>query len=408
MFVCILPSVISVLLTIWLVRLIFKHESDPIFEIYRKPGKLYCFKYMLMLALLFLRKAKSKKNHDLQSESEIHKAIEKPQPLSKSIHAIDAVYFNGSNSKMSWLVCGTARRPNKLVNGFLYLKIQEFSDKLLVSPRLPDTCMRQTDFEVGSYSVEGLKITPLKPMQQWRVEYDGAMRFENDYSHNMEVKLQATWTTALPYFNFASDMDPRPTARAMAKEKWSRDHFRNLKKYHQTHYEHFGTLNGIVLINGIEFPLSLDCMRDHSFGEQRNWKNFHRYVMHFVHLENGDCITVGVICMPVTFSSLEVGFVSISHEKCNYAVTNVEFDLYQFGENGKPPVDYAFNFYTGNKRYSVKVIAVACPEFYIGEESECRIVEQHCRFEVNGLTGWGAAEWQYRHLDGLPVPMENK
>lgn len=46
-------------------------------------------------------------------------------------------------------------------------------------------------------------------------------------------------------------------------------------------------------------------------------------------------------------SSLEVGFVSISHEKCNYAVTNVEFDLYQFGENGKPPVDYAFNFYTG-------------------------------------------------------------
>lgn len=144
--------------------------------------------------------------------------------------AIDAVYFNGSNSKMSWLVCGTARRPNKLVNGFLYLKVQEFSDKLLVSPRLPDTCMKQTDFEVGSYSVEGLKITPSKPMQQWRVEYDGAMRFENDYSHNMEVKLQATWTTALPYFNFASDMDPRPTARAMAKEKWSRDHFRNLKK----------------------------------------------------------------------------------------------------------------------------------------------------------------------------------
>ncbi|EAT39972.1 AAEL008264-PA, partial [Aedes aegypti] len=322
--------------------------------------------------------------------------------------AVDAVYFNGANSETTWLVCGTARRRNNLVNGFLYLKIADFSERLLVSPRLPDTCMWQSDEELGRYEAEGLKLTPVVPMKKWKIEYQGAMRFENDLSQEMKVKLEAFWTTDLPYYNFATDMDPRPVARAMAKELWSREHFQNLKKYvstvmyHQTHYEHFGTLEGKVQIDDKTFPLSVDCMRDHSFGDQRNWKNFHRYVMHFVHLENGDRITVGLICMPITFSWLEVGFVTKSKKAQNIPITFVDFDLFQHGEQGNPPTDYALQFRTDENIYTMKVRVVANPEFYIGQESECRIVEQLCHFEVNGLKGWGAAEWQYRHYGGLP------
>lgn len=133
--------------------------------------------------------------------------------------------------KSSWIVCGTARRKNNLVNGFLYLKVSEFSDQLLVSPRLPDTCMRQLDSELERYEVEGLKLIPIIPMKKWKIEYQGIMRFENDHSRNMNVKLEAFWKTDLPYYNFASDMDPKPVARAMAKEVWSRNHFKNLKKF---------------------------------------------------------------------------------------------------------------------------------------------------------------------------------
>lgn len=42
----------------------------------------------------------------------------------------------------------------------------------------------------------------------------------------------------------------------------------------------------------------------------------------------------------------------------------------------------------------------------MGEESECRLVEKWCDFKVNGIYGWGAAEWQFRHHDGLPVSQQ--
>lgn len=52
--------------------------------------------------------------------------------------------------------------------------------------------------------------------------------------------------------------------------------------------------------------------------------------------------------------------------------------------------------------YKVQVNARHQPELYIGLDAECRIIEQFCDFTVNGIRGWGAAEWQYRHVDGLP------
>ncbi|XP_055551031.1 uncharacterized protein LOC129733288 isoform X2 [Wyeomyia smithii] len=314
--------------------------------------------------------------------------------------AVDAVYFNGTDRNLSWIVCGTARRKNNLVNGFLYLKIADFSDKLLVSPRLPDTCMQQTEAELGKYQAEGLDLHPIVPMQSWKIAYNGKMRFENDHSQHFDIQLEMEWTTSFSCFNFASDMDANSIARATAKELWSRQHFKNLKKYHQTHYEHYGILKGNVHIDGAKYELNLDCIRDHSYGEQRNWKLFHRYVMHFIHLENGDRITVGIICMPCTFSSLEVGFLSLSKNKVNLSISNVNMNLYRYGEQGTPPVDYAFQFYAGNKKYITKVKAAIGPEFYIGTESECRIVEQLCDFEVNGVKGWGATEWQYRNYNG--------
>lgn len=46
-------------------------------------------------------------------------------------------------------------------------------------------------------------------------------------------------------------------------------------------------------------------MRDHTVADLRDWKNFHRYAIHFLTLENGDRITVGAICTPVLFSRFD-------------------------------------------------------------------------------------------------------
>lgn len=32
----------------------------------------------------------------------------------------------------------------------------------------------------------------------------------------------------------------------------------------------------------------------------------------------------------------------------------------------------------------------------MGEESECGLVETWCDYKVNGVKGWGAAEWEYK------------
>lgn len=55
-------------------------------------------------------------------------------------------------------------------------------------------------------------------------------------------------------------------------------------------------------------------------------------------------------------------------------------------------------FVQGGIQYTVQVDVIDSPTFYIGNERECRVVERLAKFVVNGVEGWGAAEWQYRNI----------
>lgn len=41
-------------------------------------------------------------------------------------------------------------------------------------------------------------------------------------------------------------------------------------------------------------------------------------------------------------------------------------------------------------------------DFLMGESGEARIVELYSDFNVNGVSGWGVAEWEYRNVNGKP------
>lgn len=99
-------------------------------------------------------------------------------------------------------------------------------------------------------------------------------------------------------------------------------------------------------------------------------------------------------------SSLLVGFITTDGK--NYPITESDFQLYQHGEAGEPPKNYSFTFKAGSKEYLVQVKENASSKFCIGLEAEARFVEMLCEFDVNGIKGWGAAEWHYRNLTGLP------
>lgn len=54
-------------------------------------------------------------------------------------------------------------------------------------------------------------------------------RLFEDPERELNVVMSAEWKSSLPVFDFDTDMDPAPVARAFAKEIWSKEYFETLK-----------------------------------------------------------------------------------------------------------------------------------------------------------------------------------
>lgn len=114
-----------------------------------------------------------------------------------------------------------------------FLKLTEFSEKLLVLPVFPDSCLYQTENEenaMDSYAVAGIKLTPITPMKKWQIEYRGKMHLESDLAKIYDLQIDATWTASLPPFNYSTDISAIAMSEAMALEPWSRKYFDDLKR----------------------------------------------------------------------------------------------------------------------------------------------------------------------------------
>lgn len=147
---------------------------------------------------------------------------------------VDAVYFNTSSVDKQIVVFSAARRKNGLFNAMGFLRVPEFSEKLLALPVFPDSTLHQNESEqkcMDSYSVAGIKLTSVTPMKEYRLEYVGKMKHLDGTSNkSVDVELNATWRTTLPAFNFSTDISKVAMSDAMARETWSRTYFDNLKR----------------------------------------------------------------------------------------------------------------------------------------------------------------------------------
>ncbi|CAG0902649.1 unnamed protein product [Darwinula stevensoni] len=346
------------------------------------------------------------------------------RPLSNHPKAIDAVYFSGASEEGCYLVGAAARRPQGVVDGYLHIRIPGVG--LLRSPKLPDTTLK-IDTDAGDdedqFGAEGLLFTPLEPMRRWGIRYHGPMKLDEK---TVQVDLQGEWISDLAYFDFDTDLSPGTLARSLAKEPWSREYFQRLRDTHQNHYEQMGRIEGSVRIHDTEYSLRLDSMRDHTHGmsschvvdlgrvvgnsrarrsaaaEKRDWSHMHRYGFHTFFLEDGTKGNVGVASLPLTCSLLEVGYVYARGGEL-VPVDSVDLPLWQHGEGGMPPKDYAFSFCAGGKQYWMEVKVLESPELLIAADWEARVVLRMVAFTCNRLKGWGVAEWQYCNPDGRRV-----
>ncbi|XP_045529038.1 uncharacterized protein LOC123717198 [Pieris brassicae] len=384
-------------------RFINTKNKPAIFGIYQQKNKTYWLKFIFMYVVLKLRQLKvylTRLPTELSSESEIHVQdhdvnIEKCYDLGDYPKSVDGVYFNGMSVTGEALICGLARRPQRACDAFLYLKLD--GEDVLLTPSLPDTHLKKSSEDDEGYDIQGLTITNFVPMRTWKLKYNGEMKRRGD-ENKIKVEANLTWSASSNPFNFDIQMSAWSMANDMAREYWSADYFKLLKKYHQTHYEQVGYMAGTVIVNDKKHEIHMPCVRDHSFGVLREWRNFHRYVYHFIFLDNGDFIAAGSVSQPSILSHLTIGYY---YSKANHSVTAIDssdFQLYQHAENQIIPKDYGFSFEAGGVSYVVKIQDKDEVSFYIGKDREAKFYEKWCDIEVNGLTGRACVEWHYNNV----------
>ncbi|OWF52519.1 hypothetical protein KP79_PYT06824 [Mizuhopecten yessoensis] len=340
--------VIGAILVILVVGWFSKADPPAKCGIYTQPNKWYPLKYYIFLLMLKLRQRKNAKMNTATGENagygvrsrsnvtDMEKAQTLPQDQPK---AVDAVYFNGGNKDGQYMVAATARRQNNVVQTVLYLRLPGVG--LLEIPSKPDTKLQGTDPE--AFAAGGLTLEPVDPMKTWKISYKGKLR-NHETLKELEVTFDLTWTAFTPYFDFDTDLHPNVMAESISKEKWSRKYFDVLQSVHQTHYEQFGEITGIVNIAGVgDKTIKVQGVRDHSYGNVRDWRYFHRYAITYATLVDKTAICIGCISMPITMTSLTIGYV-IHPDGTKEPVSSSEFQLADHGEDGHPPKELSFKF----------------------------------------------------------------
>jgi len=398
------------ILIIFILYVALVPDPPAILGRYSQPGKWYHLKYWTMYALLMLRRLQNARQQEVSGKDagwgkrsrNTPEDMDKAQVLPKEHpKAVDAVYFNGASSNGTYFVAATARRHENLVQTILYIRLPGVG--LLEMPSLPDTSLYTT--KELSFSAAGLEIAPVNAMKTWTIKYDGKMRLRktpDGEGEEVHVRFEVDWNAITQFFDFDTDMNPAVIADAMATEPWSREFFKQLEVAHQTHYEQFGEITGTIKISGHgDHEITVRGVRDHSYGNIRDWSDLHRYAIQYLHLEDGTSIAIGKICMPRTLSRLPIGYV-ISPSGAMSVMTSTDLELHKLGEDGQPPKECEFSFHAGGERFHVKCYVLDAPIFYMGLNWEARIHERMCVFDVNGIKGWGISEWDYRNETGKP------
>lgn len=389
--------------------------SPPKIGVYSQPNKWYYLKYWTFFLLLKVRQWQNSRSakgergdagfgkRSRNSVEDMDKIQELPKEHPK---AVDAVYFNGASKDGCYFVGATARRHDNLIQTLLYIRFPDFG--LLELPSLPDTCLLGE--KPLSYAAGGLHIEVVEPMKRWRLSFKGLMRLIRCDGSRQEVPVsfRLDWLAYTPHFDFDTDLHQSILCDAIAREVWSRERFEDLKLAHQTHYEQFGEISGSVDIGGYgERRLQVQGVRDHSYGNLRDWGDLHRYAIQYLHLDDGKAICIGSICMPRTMTRLIIGYVFHPNGQLE-RVKSCDINLHELGEDGNDPTNFVINFTAGNTKYHLEGLVLDRPIFYMGWDWESRIHERMCTYKVNNVPGWGISEWCYRNHTGRPNTFKPK
>uniref|UniRef100_UPI00398F3D89 rifampicin phosphotransferase-like isoform X2 n=1 Tax=Pristiophorus japonicus TaxID=55135 RepID=UPI00398F3D89 len=435
-----LVSIVGAFLCIYIVKNLLQADPEPLNGRYAVPGTFYLLKKLLVTCFLRYRLFRAKydtstkndpdrlkmglgrRKEGLQTEhSEVTgggglgkssrssvEEMERIQKLINNTHAIDSVYFMGfTEVDKTFFVVRVCRKPNGLCEMWVLLRVEGVG--CFEHPIHPDT-ITSVDNK-NSWSGGGLKLECLEPHQRWRIFFSGLLRkgpyrdkWTEEEGELLHVKLTFIWTAFSTVFDFDTDIHPSAIAQGIAKEKWSKKLFQDLKKYnqHQTHYEQWGQYVGEIQIEGYERrELLLRGVRDHSYGI-RNWAHMHRYVLILAHFENGLSVNLIALSISATTTNMTVGYVMFPNG-WKAGIDWSDASLADIADDGVIADLYRVSFTAGGQMFhlQVSIDKSASPVMYGGLIWESRIHECVANYRLNlTVRGWGITEFHYRNDGG--------
>lgn len=217
------------------------------------------------------------------------------------------------------------------------------------------------------------------PLLVGRKDDGWTLAFEGTLNESDQVSLHATFIPKRTPIDFTTNMPAVRMATAVANEKWSRAYFARLQQIGgQCHYEQEGVLEGELTLNGKTYPLSLPCVRDHSFGK-RDWNDMNNHLW-LMAVSDERQFNYSMVSYPA-LSVLEVG--NYRDEAGMHYMMQADLDLQLVGM-GTIPEELALNVGLDNgETVPVKVRRLAGVTYHF-QNGQYILHENVAEFEIAG------------------------
>jgi hypothetical protein len=209
----------------------------------------------------------------------------------------------------------------------------------------------------------------------------------------VDVAFDGVFSASNSIFEFSRHMDTAPLARALAREKWSKNFMVNLKENHQVHYEQLGNIKGILNLSGQLKNIEIRAVRDHSYGK-RNWAYMDRHIWLMALMENGEAFNISMVRYPAV-NELQTGYLISKDIKvapvCIDSVTSMD----ELECSGRVPDEFQYSVRMSDGR----TFYVSCKKeleyIFSFNNGDYIIREGIGSFNCNGVKGRGIIEFGF-------------
>jgi len=349
------------------------------------------FKIKTKIILNALEKKKKNEPFDLNA-NELHQL---PEDAAPEIN--NSYYFGGNSIDGQSLIFRLGQRHSYSEVFILYTDKNRF----LVSEK--------QEFPAGECP---LSCRCIEPGKKWEMHFEGNLK-DDKTGEIVPSKFDLTYTARLPIFDVISNGDFIGMAKSIAREKWTKEFFREAmssdtgttkgdgKKTAQHHYEQTGHINGTLILGNENVTIDLHAVRDHSYGK-RDWDFMCDHIWLMAVAENGQTLNFSIVNYP-RLKKIFVGYTDIDTDaqsdckdapQCISSLRDYKIIKYDHN-NGLGPDEIIVECeYTNGKRYTVRakrdanlLTPFANGKFYFQEGLGM--------FDINGVKARGTIEYGF-------------